>query len=162
MFVSQLRALSEHGNFNDMLEDMLQDRIVCDINDDTIQWRLLAERELSFKEALEVAQSMEMATRNVKELLKSSSSRETSRGLTGILKVNQSPGMKVTGYLSLIKYSTNKTAYTVYLQLRSGWLKHSMDYLHNKNQNYEQHLVQGIQCQTRTTKKSRISPLSSC
>ena len=37
MFVSQLRALSEHCNFNDMLEDMLQDRIVCDINDDTIQ-----------------------------------------------------------------------------------------------------------------------------
>ena len=94
VFVSQLRALLEHFNFNDTLEDMLRDRIVCGINNDTIQRQLLAEHELSSKKAVEVAQSMEPAAKDVKELLKPSSSTETSRGLTGILKVNQSPGIK--------------------------------------------------------------------
>ena len=64
---------------------MLRDRIVCGINDDTIQRRLLAECELSFKKAAEGAQIMETAPRDVKELLKPSSSRETSRGLTDTL-----------------------------------------------------------------------------
>ena len=89
VFVSQLHALSDYCDFNDMLEDMLHDRIVCGINDDTIQRRLLAECELSFKKAVEAAQSMETAARDVKELLK-----PLSRSSTGILKVNQSPGIK--------------------------------------------------------------------
>ena len=47
-----------------------------------------------------------MAARDVKELLKLSSSRETSRGLPSILKVNQSPSIKarlpiVTGVANL-------------------------------------------------------------
>ena len=93
-FVSQLCALSENCNFNDTLEDMLHDRIVCGVNDDVIQRQLIAERKLSFKKAVEVAHSMETVARDVKELSNPSSPRETSRGLTGILKVNQSPGIK--------------------------------------------------------------------
>ena len=72
---------------------------------------------------------------------------------------------KVTGYLSVIKYSTNKQRILgiVYLQLRSGMLlKHSVDYLDNENHNYERHLVQGIQLQTWTAKQSKISPSNSC
>ena len=45
---------------------------------------------------MKVAQSMEMEARDVKEVLKPSSSKETSRGLPGILKVNQSPGIKAS------------------------------------------------------------------
>ena len=104
VFVSQLHALSEHYNFNDSLEDMLRDRIVCSINVNTIQRRLSAERELSFKKAMEVAQSMETVSRGVKERLKPSSSTKTSRGLTGILKVNQLPCIKDKPPMSCHRY----------------------------------------------------------
>ena len=36
-FVAELRALAEFCNFGDTLEVMLQDRIVCGINEDLIQ-----------------------------------------------------------------------------------------------------------------------------
>ena len=42
------------------------------------------------------------------------------------------------------------------------WLKHSKDYLKNENHSYKHHLVQGIQLQTWTTKKSKVSPSNSC
>ena len=63
--MSQLRALSEHHNFNYMLEDMLRDKIVCGFNDDTIQQQVLAKCELSFKKVVEVAQGMKTAARHV-------------------------------------------------------------------------------------------------
>ena len=47
---------------------MLRDHIVCGINDTIIQLRLLSEKELSFKTALELAQGMESAAENVSEL----------------------------------------------------------------------------------------------
>ena len=42
---------------------MLRDRIVCGINDSTIQRRLLGEKELTFARAYEIAQSMESAAK---------------------------------------------------------------------------------------------------
>ena len=62
-FVAGLRRLSEHCQFGTTLEDMLRDRLVCGINDDRIQRRLLAERELSFEKAVEIA--FEMASKNL-------------------------------------------------------------------------------------------------
>ena len=47
---------------------MLRDRIVCRINDDVIQRRLLSEKDLTYKKALEIAQGMESAAQDVKEL----------------------------------------------------------------------------------------------
>jgi len=47
---------------------MLRDRIVCGINDGVIQHRLLSEKESTFKTVLEIAQGMELAVKNVKEL----------------------------------------------------------------------------------------------
>ena len=75
--------------------------------------------------------------------------------------------LKVTGYRILIKYSTNKTVYTrsslfSISEWFAVWLKHTVNYLDNENHNYEQHLVQGIQLQTWTPKKSKISPSNSC
>ena len=46
-FVAQLRQLSEHCQFGDTLNDMLRDRIVCGINDQRIQRRLLAESDFN-------------------------------------------------------------------------------------------------------------------
>lgn len=64
-FVAGLRKMTEHCEFGDSLEDMIRDRFVCGINDDKIQRRLLAEPELKYKRAVELALAMEMALKNV-------------------------------------------------------------------------------------------------
>ena len=67
-YVSELRSIAKHCNFEGTLETMLRDRIVCGINDAVIQFRLLSEKDLTFKKALEIAQGMESAVQNVKKL----------------------------------------------------------------------------------------------
>ena len=67
-FVAELRALAEFCNFGSSLEAMLWDQIVCSISDGAIQCRLLGEVPLSVEKALQLAQGMETAARNVKEL----------------------------------------------------------------------------------------------
>ena len=47
---------------------MLRDRLVCGIGDETTQRLLLAEAELTFKKALEIATSQESASKNVQTL----------------------------------------------------------------------------------------------
>jgi len=74
MFLAELWALAQHCNFGATLDDMLRDRIVCGINDDSIQRRLLSEAELTLKEALKLALSYESATRNARELQASQNS----------------------------------------------------------------------------------------
>jgi len=68
-YVSELRSIAKRCNFGGTLETMLRDRIVCGINDGVIQHRLLSEKELTFKTALEIAQEMKSAAKNVKELM---------------------------------------------------------------------------------------------
>ena len=67
-FLATLRALAEHCNFQDSLEIMLRDRLVYSINDKAIQKRLLAEPKLTYKKAVELAQELEMANRDMKLL----------------------------------------------------------------------------------------------
>jgi len=45
-FVAELRRLSEHCKFENTLNDMIRDRLVCGIDDDALQKRLLAEPDL--------------------------------------------------------------------------------------------------------------------
>ena len=47
---------------------MLRDRLVCGVNDERIQRRLLAESQLEFKKAMEIATAMETADRNTRDL----------------------------------------------------------------------------------------------
>ena len=44
-FVAVLHSLSEYCNFGDTLEVMIRNRLVCGINDNGIQRRLLAEQD---------------------------------------------------------------------------------------------------------------------
>ena len=57
--------MAQHCKFGDAFLDLLRDRIVCGINDEHVQRRLLAEKELSFDKALELAISLETAKKNV-------------------------------------------------------------------------------------------------
>ena len=56
---------------------MLRDRIVCGISDPQLQRRLLAEADLTYKTAFEIAQSWETAGTNTKDLQKSLGSNST-------------------------------------------------------------------------------------
>jgi len=60
---------------------MLRDRIICGIKDDAIQQRLLSEKELTFKKALEIAQTIEAATHHMKELHTSNKSEATTSSI---------------------------------------------------------------------------------
>ena len=60
--------MSEHCNFGPSLNEMLHDRIVCGIEDAKIQQRLLAEPDLTFDKAFELALASESADKNVKDL----------------------------------------------------------------------------------------------
>ena len=68
MYLSELRVLAQWCKFGDTLDDMLRDRLVCGVNEETIQRRLLAESGLTLKKALEIAQGLEAAARNVREI----------------------------------------------------------------------------------------------
>ena len=67
-YVSELRALAQWCNFGQSLENMLRDRLVVGIDNEAIQRRLLSETTLTFKKALELAQSLEAAVKNTKEI----------------------------------------------------------------------------------------------
>ena len=75
-YIAELKRLSEDCDFGDFLQEMLRDRIVCGINDPRIQRRLLAEPELTYKSAFELAQSMETAEQNTSDLQAASSRSE--------------------------------------------------------------------------------------
>ena len=62
-------------NFGDTLSIMLWDRLVCGVNIDTVQKRLLAESRLTFQNTLKIATSMEAATAGVQELMQESQDR---------------------------------------------------------------------------------------
>ena len=60
--MAELRALAEFCNFGDTLSLMIHDRLVCGINDENAQWLLLAENNLTYEKALEIARSQEAAS----------------------------------------------------------------------------------------------------
>ena len=65
-YVANLRSLSEHCEFRSFWNDMLRDRLVCGIENPAIQKKLLAECNLTFEKALDIAVSMEAAIRDAK------------------------------------------------------------------------------------------------
>ena len=87
-FVAELRRLSEHCNFEASLDDMLRDRLVCGIRDVRVQRRLLAEPDLGFKKAFELAQAAEAADSDAKVLQKP--------GSTTVHAVQQQPAKNAT------------------------------------------------------------------
>ena len=67
-YAAELRHLSEHCNFGTALNETLREWIVCRIEDQKIQRRLLAEPELTFDKAFELALASESADKNAKDL----------------------------------------------------------------------------------------------
>ena len=63
-YMAALRGLAEHYG----LKIMLRDRLVCGINHEGIQRRLLSEKNLTYDNALEIALAMEAAAKDTKDL----------------------------------------------------------------------------------------------
>ena len=79
-FVTELRSLSEFCNFGETFEDMIRDSLICGINDDAMQKHMLAEPKFTYKRAVELAQSLQWADKNVKELKPKINGTESSLG----------------------------------------------------------------------------------
>lgn len=68
-YIVHLRQLAGNCDFGDTLSSMLRDRLVCGVNDEKIQLRLLAEEDtMTFKNAMDIAISMESASRYAKDM----------------------------------------------------------------------------------------------
>ncbi|PIK47354.1 hypothetical protein BSL78_15770 [Apostichopus japonicus] len=78
-FVSELRSLADTCNFETVLDDMLRDRLVCGINNDNIQKRLLSEADLTFEKALNVTIATETASQNVADLQRMGSASQAGQ-----------------------------------------------------------------------------------
>ena len=76
-FVAELRKCAEHCDFQNKLDETIRDRLVCGLRNETIQKRLLAERNLTLVTAIEIAQGMEAATKQTSELRAVSNPRDT-------------------------------------------------------------------------------------
>ncbi|XP_067104154.1 uncharacterized protein [Osmerus mordax] len=85
-YVAALRRLAQDCNYGDNLKEMLRDRLVCGINNDRIQLKLLSETGLTFERALVLAQAMETATKDVREIQGKS---EDSANMTGKTETGQ-------------------------------------------------------------------------
>lgn len=68
VFTAQLKKLVEHCNFGDTLNQMLRDRLVCGVNNEKWQQRVLAEEGLTYDKALKMLLALEAAEREVKDL----------------------------------------------------------------------------------------------
>ena len=85
-YVAELRRLAQDCNYGEKLKQMLRDRLVCGINDERIQRRLLSETELTFDKALSIALAVETANKNAHDLKVPSASVnfvKSKRGLQG-------------------------------------------------------------------------------
>lgn len=69
-YLAELRRLSEHCNFGNTLDAMLRDRIVCGINNASIQKKLLSESNLTLQKAISEALAMEAASRDFGDIRK--------------------------------------------------------------------------------------------
>ena len=83
VYVARLRELTQFCEFGDSLEDMLRDRLICGVNDERLQRRLLAEPQLTFKKAMELSQTFESSMQDAKDL--QSSSRMPRAGLVNAI-----------------------------------------------------------------------------
>ena len=81
-YIAALRQLAEHCDYKDTLQEMLRDRLVCGVNLAGIQKRLLAEKDLTFTKALDIAQALEAAEKGTNNLTIQDTTQNLGEGLS--------------------------------------------------------------------------------
>ena len=90
-YVAELKRLAATCNFKIYLPEALRDRFVCGFNHLGMQKKLLAEKDLSFEKAVEIAQAVESAEKQINEIKKDTAT---------IAKVKREPtGTNIGPYL---------------------------------------------------------------
>ena len=69
-YMAALKSLAEYCDYGPKLDEMVWDRIVCGISNSRIQSRLLQERNLTYQNALDTAQAMELAAKDIADMQK--------------------------------------------------------------------------------------------
>ena len=80
--VTFFTTLAEHCEFKEYLQEAIRDRLVCGIQNEVTQRRLLAEADLTLQRAQEIAQGMEAASKEAVELRASSRTQVVHRTTT--------------------------------------------------------------------------------
>ena len=68
-YVAELRNLSQFCNYETCVDTEIRDQLVCGINDVGVQQKLLSEKDLTFKHAVELAIGVETAERESKAMV---------------------------------------------------------------------------------------------
>ena len=66
--VAELRKLAVHCQFGPYLEEAPRDRFVCGLRSEAVQKKLLAREDLSFQDAIRIAQASEQAVEKARQL----------------------------------------------------------------------------------------------
>ena len=74
-YVAELRSIAQFCNFGATLDAMLRDRLVCGINHEETQKKLLGESALTYQKALEIAQGLEVAAESLETIKQGESSK---------------------------------------------------------------------------------------
>ena len=69
-FIAELRRLASTCQFEAFLSDALRDRFVCGLCSEVVQRKLIAEENLELAKAVDIAQKLESAEKNTKDLKK--------------------------------------------------------------------------------------------
>ena len=88
-FIAELRRLTIHCEFGVHLDEVLRDCLVCELNSEAAQKRLLTVPDLTFARAVEITMSMEETVKNTRTL--------QSTGSRDVNKVGQGPREVVAG-----------------------------------------------------------------
>ena len=67
-YLAELHRLAARCAFGNYLEEALRDRLVCGLHSESIQKRLLSEAELTLAKAVDLAQSLEAASKSAQTL----------------------------------------------------------------------------------------------
>ena len=67
-YVSELQSIAKYYNFRSAFNLIVRNKLVCGIQDDATQHHLLAKPDQTFAKALQIAQAMEAASKDMKEL----------------------------------------------------------------------------------------------
>ncbi|XP_062608629.1 uncharacterized protein K02A2.6-like [Saccostrea cucullata] len=93
-YMAELRNLATHCQFEAALSDTLRDRLVVGLRQETIQKRLLSEKDLDLEKAINLAVAMETAARDAAEVQGGKS--ETVNKISTLRNANPQPHARST------------------------------------------------------------------
>ena len=110
-FIAALKSLAATCDFGDRLEEMLRDKLVTGLKEESTQRVLLTEKALTFARAVEIAVAREAAEKDVKEFSNKSNSHREINAIKSSSKFGASTKFKSKqGEKGKSKESTSKPA----------------------------------------------------